>query len=76
MHDCVFTVVVFHDKRFKNYSIGQICEPYFVLTSHWISVILLQIVMVSPGTQLMKNHEPQSITIESQFKNVSPRVFM
>ena len=40
------------------------------------SVILLQIVMVSPGTHLVKNHEPQSRTIESQFKNRSPWVFM
>ena len=32
-----------------------------------MSVILLQIVMVSPGTRLVKNHESQSGTIESQF---------
>ena len=31
-------------------------------------VILLQIVMVSPGTHLVKNHESQSRTIYSQFK--------
>ena len=31
-------------------------------------VILLQIVMVSPRTHLVKNHESQSRTIESQFK--------
>ena len=31
-------------------------------------VILLQIVMVSSGTPLVKNHESQSRTIESQFK--------
>ena len=30
------------------------------------TVILLQIVMVSPGTRLVKNHESQSRTIESQ----------
>ena len=32
------------------------------------TVILLQIVMVGPGTHLEKNHESQSRTIESQFK--------
>ena len=37
--------------------------------SYTYSVILLQIVMVSPGTHLVKNHESQSRTIESQFKN-------
>ena len=31
-------------------------------------VILLQIAMVSPGTHLVKTHESQSITNESQFK--------
>ena len=30
-------------------------------------MILLQIVMVSPGTHLVKNHESLSITNESQF---------
>ena len=30
--------------------------------------MLLQIVMVSPGTHLVKNHEYQSRTIESQLK--------
>ena len=34
-------------------------------------VILLQIVMVSPGTHLVKIHESQFTTIESQFKNKS-----
>ena len=33
------------------------------------SVILLQIVMVSPGTHLEKYHESLSRTNESQFKN-------
>ena len=33
---------------------------------------LLQIVMVSPGTYLVKIHESQFTTIESQFKNKSP----
>ena len=37
------------------------------------SVILLQLVMVSPGTHLVKNNESQSRTIESQFKNTSTR---
>ena len=32
-----------------------------------MSVILLQIVMVSPGNRLVKNHESQSRTIEYQF---------
>ena len=32
------------------------------------SVILLQIVMASPGNHLVKNHESQSRTKESQFK--------
>ena len=31
-------------------------------------MILLQIVMVSPGTHLVKNHESLSITNESQCK--------
>ena len=31
-------------------------------------MILLQIVMVSPGTHLVKTHESLSITNESQFK--------
>ena len=33
-----------------------------------LTVILLQIVMVSPGTHLVKNHEFLSRTIECQFK--------
>ena len=33
------------------------------------TVTFLQIVMVSPGTHLVKTHESQSRTIESQFKN-------
>ena len=32
------------------------------------ALILLQVVMVSPGTHLVKNHESQSRTNESQFK--------
>ena len=39
------------------------------------TAILLQIVMVSPGTHLVKNHESLSITCESQFKNTrSPKL--
>ena len=34
----------------------------------WFDVILLQIVMVSPGTHLVKNHESLFITNESQLK--------
>ena len=34
-----------------------------------LAVILLHIVMVSPGTHLVKNHESQSRKTESQFKN-------
>ena len=32
------------------------------------SVLLLQIVMVSPGTHLVKNHESPPITNQSQIK--------
>ena len=38
-----------------------------------IALILLQIVMVSPGTHLVKNHESLSITNESQFKKKTRR---
>ena len=38
-------------------------------SSQNITAILLQIVMVSPGTPLVKNHESQSRPNESQFKN-------
>ena len=37
------------------------------------SVILLQIVMLSPGTHFVTNNESHSRTIESQFKNTSTR---
>ena len=41
------------------------------------SVILLQIVMVSPGTHLVKSNESQSRTIESQLKlKTSPKLKM
>ena len=39
-------------------------------------MILLQIVMVSPGTHLVKNHEFQSRTNESQLKRSSPKLKM
>ena len=42
-----------------------------------VSVILLQIVMVSPETHLAKNHESLSITNESQLKKeTSPKLKM
>ena len=40
----------------------------FILKLKIATVILLQIVMVSLGTKLKKNHVPLSITNESQFK--------
>ena len=40
-------------------------------------VILLQIVMVSPGTHLVRNHESLSITNEPRFKKTrSPQLKM
>ena len=40
-------------------------------------MILLQIVMVSPGTHLVKNHESQSRTNESQLKKtITPKLKM
>ena len=39
-------------------------------------MILLQIVMVSPGTHLVKNHEFQSRTNESQLKRSSSKLKM
>ena len=54
---------------------GQRTENYAVFSSQ--SVNLLQIVMVSPGTHLVKNHEPQSRTYESQLKKKnSPKLEM
>ena len=38
------------------------------------TVILLQIVMVSPGTHLVKNHESQSRTKKSQLKKKEPEI--
>ena len=45
---------------------GHRTENYAVFSSQ--SFNLLQIVMVSPGTHLVKNHEYQLRTNESQFK--------
>ena len=45
-----------------------IIMPDLRLRTFYLSVILLQIVMVRPGTHLVQNHEFQSITSESQFK--------
>ena len=39
-----------------------------------LPVILLQEVMVSPGTHLVKNHESQSRTSESQLKNNTSKI--
>ena len=45
---------------------------YHFATIIWINtVLLLQIVMVSPGTPLVKNHESQSGINESQLKKNS-----
>ena len=42
-----------------------------------LTVILLQIVMVSPGTHFVKNHESLSITNESQLKKTrNPKLTM
>ena len=41
----------------------------FLLIINWSAVILLQIVIVSPGTHFVKNDESQSRTSESQLKN-------
>ena len=42
--------------------------PTGTCTTTQNAVILLQIVMVSPGTHLVENHESQSRTTEPQFK--------
>ena len=57
---------------------GEFVCGYWDLGVKSLTVILLQIVMVSPGTHLEKNHECQSRTIESQTvqKATSPWVFM
>ena len=41
-----------------------------------IPVILLQIVTVSPGTHLVKNHESQSKNNEFPSKKMSPKLKM
>ena len=53
-------ILVSSQDRYINY------VSYYILYD--LAVILLQIIMVSPGTHLVKNHESQSRTIESQFK--------
>ena len=50
-----------------NFDLGKLKKHVFCPNSP-VSVILLQIVMVSPVTHLVKNHESLSITSESQFK--------
>ena len=48
-------------------------EPHNI----WVDpVILLQIVMVSPGTHFVKNHGSKSITNESRFKKTRSRVWV
>ena len=46
--------------------VGLVLAPSFL--PHHLTVILLQIVMVSPGTYLLKNHESRSRTSESPLK--------
>ena len=53
---------------------GQRTENYAVFSSQ--SVNLLQIVMVSPGTHLVKNNESLFRTNESQLKKNSPKLEM
>ena len=54
---------------------GRDCFGYWVWIAHSCTAILLQIVIVSPGTNLGKNHESLSITSESQFKKTrSPKL--
>ena len=50
---------------------GKLCNSGHFGDRHYsfgVAVILLQMVMVSPGTHLVKNHESLSITNESQYK--------
>ena len=52
----------------------------FISVSCWcynndnVSVILLRIVMVSPGTHLVANHESQSRTNETQLKRNESKI--
>ena len=57
---------------------SHIIGKYLPLASvFYFAVILLQIVLVSPGARLVKNHESLSITIEYQFKKKqSPKLEM
>ena len=45
----------------------------FLYKNRALAVILLQIVMVSPGTHLVKKHESLSITSECQLKETRSR---
>ena len=45
----------------------------FLYINRALAVILFQIVMVSPGTHLVKKHESLSITSESQLKETRSR---
>ena len=45
----------------------------FLYINRALAVILFQIVMVSPGTHLVKEHESLSITSESQLKETRSR---
>ena len=57
--------------------LDQISKNFFLILPSWsqwwfcidVQWFLLQIVVVSPGTHLVKNHESLSITNESQFTN-------
>ena len=44
-------------------------DQYLLVSSEMYAVILVQMVMVSPGTHFVKNHEFQCRANESQFKN-------
>ena len=46
----------------------------FFMVKTQLAVILLQIVMVSPGTHLVKNHESYSRTNKSQLKRKESKI--
>ena len=51
--------------------VGKLCNSGHFRDRHYsfgVAVFLLQVVMVSPGTHLVKNHESLSITNECQYK--------
>ena len=71
--------IEFKYNSWRSWSRGSKTYPNFQpvnknLLDQSTPVILLQIVMVSPGTHPVKNHESQSRIIVSQFKNTSPWV--